>query len=1029
MKIISLAFLIVFLFISTIHAQTKTVSGTITEVNNVPVPGVNILVKGTSNGTTSDFDGNFTIDNVNSTDILVISYLGFKSQEIVVGDQLTINIILEEDASQLDEVVVIGYGTSSKKELTSAVSQVKGEAIRNQPVSRVDQALQGRATGVEVVSNNGAPGNGATIRIRGNSSIQGNNNPLFVVDGFIVGTGFNLNNINVNDIESIEILKDASALAIYGTRGAAGVVLITTKNGAGLEEGKPSITINTYTTLDQMANRIEILGGRDYVDYVNEANQFVPGPLVDFNGNSLALGLTDTSLPLIFPNPDEIETTDWIDLVETSGIRRNLDISVSGRSKSTNYYTSINYFDQEGIIRNSGIERVVFRGNLDSKISERFNMGTRINVSFQRRENNKVNFNSIISSVLPIRTVFDEDGNFTGTNPVSGSLQRNPEADIQLRENHDIVTNIIANAYLEYEVFKGLKLKTTLGATLNYFKNNQYLPGALPERILNNNIGGFAQVQTNQTRDILNENTLTFDRDFGKHGINVVGGFSFQHISGENTSASAEGFPNDVVQFNNLALGSDPETYQIGSGHFQRTLNSYFGRLTYSYDKKYILTLVGRYDGSSVFEPGNKYAFFPAVSAAWNIDEESFMDNVNFINRLKIRTGYGEFGEQGVPVNNSFDIFNPVFNYFNENLLPGVILDRPASDGLTWETTGAFDVGLEVGLFNNRVNFEAGFYRKVTRDLLLNKDISAIGSNLPILDNVGSVQNQGFEFGLNTVNISNEDFQWTSSLNISFNRSEVLELADEDFIPLQSTGNQGGSSAALVVGQPFPVFVGAQYLGTYQDPQQIIDDGREGVSFLGSPRFTDLDGNGVINNQDAFILGSPEPDFFGGFRNTFTYKGITLDVFFHGSYGGEIFNTLTQTSFYGRGDQNLDPRVLNRWQQGVNEVSNVPRAGTSTSVFNPNSTVNVEDGSFLRLRTVTLSYDLPLKSIGLDHAFKSVNVYVSGNNLLLFSDFQLGDPEVNNFTAGSGFNSVSQGFASGQYPYATSITAGLTVEF
>ncbi len=1029
MKIILPFFLAFFLVVSAAQSQTRSISGVVTEINNAPIPGANIVVKGTSNGTTSGFDGNFTINNVGISDILVISYLGFKSKEVVVGDQLTIDVVLEEDTAQLDEVVVIGYGTSNKKELVSAVSQVKGEVIRNQPVSRLDQALQGRATGVEVVSNNGAPGNGATIRIRGNSSIQGNNNPLFVVDGFIVGTGFNLNNLNVNDIESIEILKDASALAIYGTRGASGVILITTKNGERLKEGSPSVTVNAYTALDQMANRIEILDGRDYVNYVNEANQFVPGPVVNFNGNSLALGITDPDLPLIFPNPNDVETTDWIDLVETSGIRRNLDVSVSGRSKSTNYYTSINYFDQEGIIRNSGIERLVFRGNLDSKISERFKMGTRLNVSFQRRENNKVNFNAIVSSVLPTRTIFDEDGNFTGTNPVSGSLQRNPEADIQLRENHDIITNIIANAYLEYEVLKDLKLKTTLGATLNYFKNNQYLPGALPERILNNNIGGFAQVSTNQTRDILNENTFTYKRDFGKHGINLVGGFSFQHISSEGTFASAEGFPNDVVQFNNLALGSDPETYQIRSGYNQRTLESYFGRLTYSYNKKYVLSLIGRYDGSSVFEPGNKYAFFPSIGAAWNIDEEPFMDNVNFVDRLKIRTGYGEIGEQGVPTYNSFDIFNSTFNYFNENLVPAVILASPGSNGLTWETTEAFDVGLEVGLFNNRVNFEAGYYNKVTRDLLLNVDLPGTAGLGRVLQNIGSVQNRGLEFGLNTINIDKGDFKWTSSLNISFNRSEVLDLGDEDFIPIVSTGNQGGNSAALIPGQPFPVFIGAQYLGTYQDPQQIIDDGREGVSFLGSPRFTDLDGNGVINNQDAYIIGSPEPDFFGGIRNTFSYKGIFLDVFFHGSYGGEIFNALTQTSFYGRGDQNLDPRVLNRWRQGVNEVSNVPRAGTSTSVFNPNSTVNVEDGSFLRLRTVTLSYDLPLKSIGLDHAFKSVNIYVSGNNLLLFSDFQLGDPEVNNFTAGSGFGSVSQGFATGQYPYATSISTGITVEF
>jgi TonB-linked SusC/RagA family outer membrane protein len=1005
----------------------SVITGTVTDESSQPLPGVNILVEGSQRGVSTDFDGNYSI-NASSKDVLQFSYVGFVTQRIAIDVKSTINVVLKEDAQALSEVVVIGYGTSSKKTLVSSVSSVKSDVFENQPVSRVDQALQGRATGVEVTSNNGAPGSGATIRIRGNSSINGNNNPLFVVDGFITGTGFNLNNINVNDIESVEILKDATALAIYGTRGASGVVLITTKTGKGTKPGKPIIRVNTSVTTDLIANKIEILGGQDYVDYLNEAGQFVPGPAIDYNGTFLPVGLTDTSLPLRYDDPGAVPTTDWIDEVAQLGTIYNTDISITGNTENSNYYSSISYFNQEGIIKSSGLERVTLRNNLDVKVTDRFNVGLRLNLSSFKRENNKTDFGQIVSSVLPIRTIYDDDGNFTGTNPLSGTLQRNPVADIQLRENHDLVSNIISNAYFEYELSDNLKIKTNIGATLNYYKNNQYNPGALPERILNNNVGGFGRVQSSQTKDILSETTINYDKKFGDHAIKLLGGFSAQKITSESANASAEGFPNDVVQYNNLSLGSDPETYQVGSGYNQRTLSSLFGRLTYAFDDRYVFTLVGRRDGSSVFETGNKYSFFPSAGMAWNIDEESFMENVDFINTLKLRGSIGEVGEQGVAAYNSFDLFNPQFNYFNETLVPAVILAAPGSSNLQWETTEQLDLGIELGLFNNRLTFEAGYYKKTTKDLLLFRDLPNTAGNR-VLENVGSVENRGFEFLLNTINIDKNDFNWNTTITVSTNKSEVLDLGDEEFINIQSTGNQGGPSARLIVGQPMPVYYVAEYLGTYKDPQEIIDDQAIGRSFLGSPRYRDLDGNGVINQDDYSVAGSPQPDFYGGIRNTFSYKGLSLDIFFQGSYGGEIFNIVSQRSLFGRGDENVDPRVLNRWIEGVDETSDVPRAGTSASLFNPNSTLNVEDGSFLRLRTATLGYDVPVEKAGIGSTFKSLNVFVTGRNLWLLSDFQLGDPEVNNFTAGSGFGSVSQGFAGGAYPYATSISFGVKMEF
>lgn len=1028
MKILITVFL--FCCVLPVAQAQQLITGKVVDELDDPLPGVNILIKGTSTGTVSDADGNFTLQ-ASTGDILTFSFVGYSKKEVTVGAQTTISVSMETDISQLSEVVVIGYGTATKKDLVSAVAQVKAEEIQNQPAVRVDQVLQGRAAGVEVTSNNGSPGAGATIRIRGNSSINGNNEPLYVVDGFITGANFDLNSLNINDIESIEVLKDATALAIYGTRGAAGVVLITTKNGSGMPTGKPTVTINQFYTTQTVANEIEILGGRDYIDYINEASQFVPGPLVTVGDTELALGITDPSLPLLFPDPSAVPTTDWLDLVTQRGYISNTDLSISGNSENVNYYVSVNYFDQEGVIQNSGIERLTVRTNFDIKASEKFKTGLRLNLSSLRRENNKVAFGGIVTSVLPIRGVFDEEGNFTDSNPISGVLQRNPVADIQLRVDHNLVTNLIGNYYAEYEILEGLKFKTTLGGELSFIKANDYRPGALPERLANN-LGGFASINNIFRKNLLNENTLSYEKNIGSHGLKLLGGFTWQKVTSESSFSSAEGFPNDVVSFNNLELGSDPDTYVVNSGYNQRTLASFLGRINYSYEGKYLLTLVGRYDGSSVFEPGNKWAFFPSVGAAWNIDQEGFFNAIGgALSSAKLRGSYGVVGEQGVVPYNSIDIFSPQNTYFNETLVGAVILDRPASNGLKWELTKQLDIGLELGFLDNRISFEVDFYNKVTDDLLLTRDLPNTAGGTQ-LQNIGSVRNRGFEFLVSTVNVDRDNFQWETTLTVSANRSEVLDLGGEEFINIQSTGNQGGPSGRIIVGQELPVFIGAEYLGTYKTPDEIIADGRENISFLGSPRFRDLDGNSVINEEDFVVLGSPQPDFFGGIRNKFMYKGITLDIFFHGQYGGEIFNIFAQRGFFGRGNENLLPEVVDRWQEGVNENSDIPRAGTSSGLFNPNSSVNVEDGSFLRLRQLSIGYDLPLNKLGLNNAFEGINVYVSGNNLWLLSDFRLGDPEANNFTSGStnnNFGSISQGFSPGVYPYATSYTVGAKIVF
>lgn len=1019
MKLKLSALLLLFCSFMSLTAQT-TITGTISDETSLTLPGVNILVKGTDRGTNSDFDGKYSI-KVSKGEILQFSFVGFVNQEVVVADKNVIDIVLKEDAQQLNEIVIIGYGSTTKKDLVSSVSSVKADVLENQPVARLDQALQGRATGVSVTSNSGDPGSGSTIRIRGNSSINGNNNPLYVIDGFIVGTDFNLNTLNVNDIKSVDVLKDATALSIYGTRGASGVILVTTKNGTEISKGKPRISLNHYYSVQQVANEVDLLNGEDYVNYINEAGQFNPNLNNGFGG-------TDPTLPLLFSEPGEIETTDWLDIAAQTGYVRNTDLSIMGNSENSNYYISVNHFDQEGILKGSGLERVTFRTNLDVRLSDKFKTGIRLNATHYKKENNKVNYSSIVSSVLPIRTVYDENGDYTGVNPISSSTERNPVADANLRVDHDLVTKLITNAYLEYELFENFKLKSTFGAEITHTKYNDYLPGALPDRQISNGGTGYANIATNYAKSILNENTFTYDLGLEDHSVKLLGGFTWQKDTNESTVSQADGFPNDAVLFNNLALG-DATLYYANSGYGQRTLASFLGRVDYGYKSKYLLTLVGRYDGSSVFEEGSKYAFFPSVGLAWNVSDEAFLEDVDVIDKLKVRGSYGIVGEQGVNSYNSIATYNNTINIFNDNVVNGVQLGSVPSEGLTWETTKQLDLGFEVSFLKDRISFEADYYLKTTEDLLLAKALSAQAGGGTQLQNVGSVENKGFEFSLNTINVEKKDFSWNSTLTISTNKSKVLELDGRDYLDLQSTGNQGGTSARLIVGESMPVFIGLKYLGTYKNEDEIIADGRKGMSFIGGPRFENLDDNPTWNDEDAVIIGSPEPDFYGGFRNTFTYKGLSLDVFFQGQYGNDIFNIRTQASYYGRGEQNLDSRVLNRWQEGVNETSDIPRAGASTSLFNPNSTVNIEDGSFLRLKTATLNYNLPLDKIGLENTLSAFNVYVTGTNLFLLSKFKLGDPETSNFSASSGLGSVSQGFASGTYPYAKSVTLGLKMEF
>ncbi len=1002
--------IIVLFFISTIQlfSQEITISGVISDDEANPLPGVNIFIKGTKTGTATDFDGNYTI-SANSGDILEISFVGFETQEIEVGNDSSIDVTMVTDYANLEEVVITGYGVTKKKDLVSSISQIKGDALVNQPVARVDNMLQGRAAGVNVVSSSGEPGAAAVIRIRGMSSINGNNKPLFVIDGFIVGTDFNLSNLNTNDIESIEVLKDASSLAIYGTRGAAGVILITTKSGLSTQEGKVDVSINHYSSFDQVYNYPEMADIGTWAEYWNEGVTLVAGP----DG----YGFNDPTIEAVHaPNWQSITPTIWSDLITRQGRIDNTDVNLSGNSGNANYFISYNRFDQEGVIEGSGLTRNSIRVNFDLNVSDRIRTGVRLGVTDRKQENNKVNWNDVYFNLIPTMQVYNEDGTYNGLNPVSGSFENNPVADINELIDHNLVTNLLANAYAEYDLVPNLTLRSSVGSNLTTNRGNYYKSNLEP-RIAAQGTGGEAEIGFSRTTGFLNENTLTYTNDFGDHSLKVLAGYTRQKDVFTDVEAAGAGYANDVVTFNNLSLGSDATRNVIGSDFSQRTFESILARINYAYKDKYLLTLVGRRDGSSVFEQGNKYAFFPSAGAAWKISEEDFMQDVETISNLKLRASYGVVGEQGVNPYNSLAKYNSRNIFFNQSISPAVILASLPSTGLEWEKTYQTDIGLEIGFQNNRFSIEIDYYNKQTKDLLLARPLPGTAGDTR-LENVGEVENKGFEFSINSVNIEKPDFLWSSNLQISANRNSVVSLGDAPFINLDEgvdiLHRQAGPAIRLIPGEVMPTFVGATYEGTYKSAAEIDADQRTGIDFIGAPNYVDVNQDGNINELDFIPLGSPQPDFYYGFRNTLSYKNWTLDIFIQGMQGNEVLDASVYEEYYGRGPEtNILPILADRWTVD-NPTSDIPRAGTSAGGYRPMSSLNVVDGSYLRLKNISLNYDFDLPFAD------SASVYLTANNLLLLTEYQWGDPEVSK----SGNGSLAQGISDNPYPYSTSLAVG-----
>lgn len=992
--------------VSNIQQSTIRVSGTVTSADDrATLPGVTVLEKGTSNGTITDFDGNYQLE-VTEGATLVFSFVSYATQEVAVNGRSILDVVLKTDTKELEEVVVIGYGTAKKSDLTGAVATVNAEAIRQTTTSRVDQALQGRAAGVQITSASGAPGAGTVIRVRGGNSIEGTNEPLWVIDGIIVGQDFNLNNLNANDIQSIEVLKDASSIAIYGSRGANGVVLVTTKSGRSTG-GKPMINVGLYRSVQLVPEKPAFLSKDEQIAYTNEDSEF-------------------RGVAIPFPNdPSTYEDNDYFNLLLDPSPIYNADISLSGSSEDggVNYYNSFNYFNQDGLIKNSGIQKFIFRSNVDIKLSGKWNAGFRLNFSRVNRDNGTVGYGGLLN-ILPTQPVYNADGSYNGWNEVIGAPFSNPVANAALNTNETITNNLLGTGYLEFRPSSKWLFRSTFNPEVDNVKTNRFNSSQLPDRLAVAQ-GGDAEIRVTSTLGWNNENTIQYQTDFGDHGLTVLGGASFQETKTESVSAEAFGFTSDAVGVNSIGVGTDPARNIVTSDYLKSNIVSFFGRLNYSYKDKYLFTLVGRADGSSRFKPSNRYKWFPSVAGAWKVSQESFMQDVTFVNELKLRASYGRSGSQGIESYRTLGVYREANTTFNGVQSPGLTIGRPANPNLVWETTTQLDLALETSLFKNRVFAELGYYHKKTEGLLLEVVIpSQTGFNSQ-LQNIGSLENKGWEFLLKSTNVIRGDFDWSSTLTLSANRNKVLDLGGQDFIDIVIDPILGSGNTRLIVGEPVPVFTGVRYLGTWKTQEEIDASGLNVAPDLGAAKWEDLNGDGNITNEDNVVLGSPQPDLVFGLENSITYKDFNLSFFFQGTIGNEVYNLRMRPNYFTRGENPKFAEIADRWTP-ENPTSNIPRAGASSESTNSNSEM-IEDGSHLRLKTLRLTYNVPVEKWGLN-GLQDMSVYFSGTNLWLLSDFRLIDPETSNF-GNSGLGNIAQGYSSGEYPNATVLTLGLNVTF
>ena len=1012
--------IVLFNKVNNLQQQQKSVSGKVTDNSGVGLPGVSVVVKGTTTGVITDMEGKYSVPKIPDNAILQFSFVGMKSQEFTVGNKTTINVTLIENAIGIEEVVAIGYGTVKKSDLTGSVSSVKTNELQQTPMTSIDQGLVGRASGVQVTQTSGMPGAVASIRVRGSSSLQGGNEPLYVIDGFPVysGSGFGntggnvqmsgLSTVNPNDIESIEILKDAAATAIYGARAANGVVLITTKTG---KKGHDVVSFEANYGIQNITKKIDVMGAQEYAALVNEA----------YTNDKLTAPYDATRLAEIAKLG---RGTDWQDEIFRVGKTQNYQLTFSGGDEKTSYAISGSYFDQQGVIINSNFKRYSTRLNLDRKINEVFKIGT--NFSISHTINNAIATDSggetgVITGALkmnPILPVYSNPltGEYMQVN-TPGTLEPNPVATAKEQIFNNATSRILGDIFGEWKIAEGLVAKVTIGADVVYDKSNQYTPST----IYQSNGKATGTIGVNRSINWLNENTLNWTKVFNKiHSFNILGGFTMQQNNTEYVMASSSSFVNNIMTYNNLGAGALYN--QPGSSAEQWNLMSYLSRVNYTLMNRYLFSVNARVDGSSRFGTNNKYGFFPSGSFGWRVTEERFMQSLKkTITNLKIRGSYGFTGNTEIGVYQSLATLGNASWMIGNQLVSGFYPNRIPNPDLRWERTGQLDFGFDLGLYQNRIRFTADYYRKKTTDLLYDVSVPSVSGYQTMLKNIGSVENKGIELSIESDNFTGA-FRWNTAFNISFNKNKVLELGGESYkeMPNGDDHLKTGSFRRLIVGQPIGVFYGYRFDGIFQNTDETAKQTSSTSPIgVGLRRYKDLNGDGKIDaTNDREILGDANPKFFGGLTNTFSYKNIELTCFFQYCSGNKIFNYNAIGSETPTGGENVYADLVNRWTP-TNPSNIYPKANTNRAVLV--SDRFVEDGSYVKFKTLSLSYNfqnLKIKNI------QGIKIYVTGQNLLTWTNYRGYDPEVSY----RGASTLQAGEDYGGYPQSRTIMMGVKID-
>lgn len=995
-------------------AKSITINGEVVDSKGLPLPGVTVQVKGTKNIVISSKDGKYTITAPENNSILVFSCVGFTSQEVVVGTRTQINITLSEQALGLDEVVVVGYGSQKRQDLTGSISSVSEKELKATPVTSFDQALQGRAAGVQIIQNSSAPGGSTTIRIRGGNSIQGGNEPLYVIDGIPVyndsgNSGATLNRlsgIDPNDIQSIEILKDASATAIYGSRGANGVVIVTTKRG---KAGVTNINFESYYGTQQVRRKYPLLNATEFAILSNEANTNDGSNPIYTDAQIAAFG----------------EGTDWQDEIFRKAPIQNYSLSLNGGDDKTRFAISGNYFNQKGIVLNSDFKRGAIRVNLDKDVSDKIKIAT--NLALTRSLSNRTSSDGglgqpgqVISNALqisPTLPVFAPDGSYTLQNIPGGQLTDNPVATAV--DSRDLVSlnRILGSVSGDYSILDNLKLRVLVGLDGILSKEQSYLPKSILSGF---RLGGQASIANGQSFTWLNENTLTYNKTFDKvHDLTLLVGYTQQANRTESDRAASRNFINDNFTYNNLGSGSinlTPASSVGASG-----LASYLARVNYGYKSKYLLTATVRSDGSSKFGINHRYGFFPSASVAWRMSEEDFIKKINFFSELKLRASYGLTGNQeGIGNYPSLAILNSQNYVFGNAKINGIGPSQIANPDLKWESTAQSDLGLDIGAFSGRLLVTIDGYLKRTKDLLLNITVPSTSGYANALKNLGEVENKGIELGINSQNLVGK-FTWNTNFNIAYNKNTVLNIgtASEIFAGQNANIGQNISTNIIKVGQPLGSFYGYVTDGVFQTSDNISLSAQP-TAKPGDRRYKDLNSDNKIDDRDRQIIGQAQPKFVGGLTNNLSFKNVELSFFFQGVSGNSILNANRFELEYLNGSTNQDRDMLNRWTP-TNTNTDIPRASVNRPA-NLISTRQVEDGSYLRLKNIRLGYSFPKKMLTAAN-IKSLKVYASAENLITWTNYSGYDPEVNRF----GQDNLSQGFDFGSYPASKTFLLGLAV--